>query len=45
MPVAQLNLIGNYIGAIIFTSTSDGHGGTLVTDPPVSSGQSYVVSH
>jgi len=44
VPVAQLNLIGNYVGAI-FTSASDGHGGTLVTDPPVSSGQSYVVSH
>jgi autotransporter passenger strand-loop-strand repeat protein len=37
--VARLNLIGNYLGAT-FTSASDGHGGTLVTDPPMPPGES-----
>jgi autotransporter passenger strand-loop-strand repeat protein len=37
--VAQLHLIGNYLAAT-FTSASDGAGGTLLTDPPVS-GQSF----
>jgi len=30
--VAQLNLLGNYLAAT-FTSASDGHGGTLITEP------------
>ena len=35
---AQLTLIGNYLAAT-FTSATDGHGGTLIADPPVSSSQ------
>jgi len=35
---AQLALIGNYsLGS--FQKVNDGHGGTLISDPPVSSGQ------
>ena len=34
---AHLALIGNYVVGN-FHSASDGHGGTLITDPPVSSG-------
>jgi autotransporter passenger strand-loop-strand repeat protein len=40
---ATLNLIGNYTLANFQTqATNDGHGGTLITDPPVSSGSGVV---
>ena len=42
--VAQLNLIGNYLAAT-FTSASDGAGGVLITDPPVSSGAGVASPH
>ena len=41
---AQLTLLGNYLAAT-FTSASDGHGGTLITDPPVSSGSGVAPPH
>ena len=42
--IAQLNLLGNYLAAT-FTSANDGHGGTLVTDPPVSSSTTLAPGH
>lgn len=41
---AQLNLIGAYtVGS--FKISDDGHGGTLITDPPVSSGSGVAPPH
>jgi autotransporter passenger strand-loop-strand repeat protein len=42
--VAQLNLIGNYLAAT-FTSANDGAGGTLITDPPISSAPGVASPH
>jgi hypothetical protein len=42
--IANLALIGNYQAAT-FTSANDGHGGTLITDPPVSSGNGIASPH
>jgi hypothetical protein len=33
----SLTLVGSYTSAN-FSATSDGHGGTLITDPPISGG-------
>ena len=43
---AQLNMIGNYTLANFVTKAADdGHGGTLITDPPVSSGAGIAAPH
>ena len=42
--IAQLNLIGTYTIAS-FHSASDGAGGTVITDPPVSSGAGVAPPH
>jgi hypothetical protein len=42
--VATLNMIGNYVLGSFKTNT-DGHGGTLLTDPPVSSGSTLAAGH
>ena len=43
---ALLNMIGNYTLANFNTkATDDGNGGTLITDPPVSSGAGIVPPH
>ena len=41
---AILALLGNYTVAN-FKTSNDGHGGTLVTDPPVSSGTTLAPGH
>jgi autotransporter passenger strand-loop-strand repeat protein len=43
---ALLNMIGNYtLGSFNTKAANDGHGGTLITDPPVSSSSNIVGSH
>jgi autotransporter passenger strand-loop-strand repeat protein len=41
---AQLNLIGAYTN-LSFKTSDDGHGGVLITDPPVSSGAGVATPH
>ena len=41
---AKLALLGQYVTAN-FTMESDGHGGTLINDPPVDSGSQLAQSH
>jgi hypothetical protein len=41
---ANLTLIGQYTAAN-FSLSADGHGGTLITDPPVSSGGGLAPPH
>jgi len=41
---AQLHLIGAYTVSS-FKTSADGHGGTLITDPPVSSGAGVAPPH
>jgi hypothetical protein len=41
---AKLAMLGNYT-IDNFTSAADGHGGTLIGDPPVSSGGNLVTPH
>jgi hypothetical protein len=41
---ALLNMIGNYTAGS-FKPTNDGTGGTLITDPPVSSGAGVATPH
>ncbi len=40
---ADITLLGQYVAGN-FSITSDGHGGTLVTDPPVTTEQSPMVA-
>ena len=42
--IANIALLGQYI-ASSFATASDGHGGTLISDPPVSSGSGLATPH
>ena len=44
MHIARLSMIGAY-GVENFTLSDDGHGGTMITDPPVSSGAGIATPH